>query len=307
MDLYEENEKKMPLKNFGNVPFDIICAQKQVYTRIASVETEQESQDPIPAAPTSTAQEVQQLLEFLQADSDEVAEAAQNWMEEIDSPPDEDVTIEPSAPETDPNALKAALDLLENPNFDNWPVEMRSRVIMDVWHAMARIKVPKEHGMRRQFGIALRDAILIPVPEDRQKIEAYLQTIGKTWDMLRYNSRWLWRHCRRIVPPSKPLAKAVKEVLATFGPLKDAKTGLPLFNAQAWHDAKNLVKAIQLGLLSDPPGVQLYYQMGIDQKSNLPIYHYVQGTNYAEGGIHHSLRARMPKSGAFIQHAACRV
>jgi hypothetical protein len=80
-------------------------------------------------------------------------------------------------------------------------------------------------------------------------------------------------------------------------------------NAQAWHDAKNVLKAIQLGLFSDPPGVQLDSQMYIETKTkkNLPIYHCAHGTNNAEGSIHKNLRDRMPKSGTSIRHAAARI
>ena len=33
-------------------------------------------------------------------------------------------------------------------NWSSWSPAIRSHVIMDVWHAMARIKVPKEHGFQ---------------------------------------------------------------------------------------------------------------------------------------------------------------
>jgi hypothetical protein len=53
----------------------------------------------------------------------------------------------------------------------------------------------------------------------------------------------------------------------------DSKSRKPLFNRQAWKDALNVLKAIQAGLLSDPPGIPLYFQMGVDKKhGNLPIY-----------------------------------
>jgi hypothetical protein len=108
--------------------------------------------------------------------------------------------------------------------------------------------------------------------------------------------------CRRIVPPPRELYDAVSHVFQLYGPQNDSKTN----NAQVWHDAKNVLKAIHLGLLSDPPGVQLY-QMGIDKKSGLKIFRCARGANNPEGSIHNSLRNRMPKSGVSIRHAASRV
>jgi hypothetical protein len=79
-------------------------------------------------------------------------------------------------------------------------------------------------------------------------------------------------------------------VFQTFGPLQDAATNAPLFNARAVKDANNVLKLIQGGLLSDPIGINLYAQMGVDkQNGNLPLYRCWRGTNTAEGGVHHSV------------------
>ncbi|KAF8169717.1 hypothetical protein K438DRAFT_1774100 [Mycena galopus ATCC 62051] len=266
--------------------------------------------NPLPKDPSRQAAheaEIQDLVVFLQERSDGVSEIAASWMNEIDGAP----------PEHDSNALgvdhdqatsEAALNRLDNPEFSTWSLEIRIRVIMDIWHAMARVKVSKEHGLRRLFGIALRDAIFIPDEQDKAQIEAYLKTQNSSWDhQLRFNSRWLWHRCRRTVPPPDKLYETVNEVFKLYGPQKDSKTNLPLFNPQAWHDAKNVLKAIKLGLLSDPPGVQLYYQMYIEKKTNLPIFRCVRGTCIPEGAIHKHLRDQMPKSGTSVRHASARI
>jgi hypothetical protein len=109
--------------------------------------------------------------------------------------------------------------------------------------------------------------------------------------MLHFNACWLWKRCKRAIPPPEELYSLVKEVYITFGPLHDSKTQKPLFNTHAWKDAGNVLKAIQAGLLSDPPGIPLYFQIRIDKKNgNLPIYRCARGTNNAEGGVHHSGR-----------------
>ena len=180
---------------------------------------------------------------------------------------------------------------------------------MDAWHAMARIKVPKNHGFRHTFARALRDAIFVPDQRDREQISAYLESQHSSWDsMLRTKAKWLWRRCKRIIPPPEQLYPAVSMVFQTFGPLRDAATNAPLFNARAVKDANNVLKLIQGGLLSDPIGINLYAQMGVDkQNGNLPLYRCWRGTNTAEGGVHHSVRRRLPISGASPRHAVARL
>ncbi|KAJ7754059.1 hypothetical protein B0H16DRAFT_1833181 [Mycena metata] len=301
------------LQTFGPVPFDIVFPRNRVFTQIIeSSANPSVAIEPVPTPPAADDAQLLELVNFLQQGSDEVVGMANTWMDEIDAP---DPEINPAPPSNGPDnvdqaALAAALNLLNDPEFSTWSLEIRSRVIMDVWHAMARVKVSKEHGMRYAFGIALRDAIFIPNPEDKALIEAYLKTQKSSWEeQLRFNALWLWRRCRRVVPPPAELYHAVSQVYMLYGPQKDTKTKMPLFNAQAWHDAKNVLKAIKLGLLSDPPGVQVYFQMGVDRKNNanLPVYRCARGTTTVEGGIHHSLRTRMPKSGTSIRHAAARI
>src|SRR6266487_4588843 len=142
--------------------------------------------------------------------------------------------------EPDRLSLEEGLTLLHaaGSNWSSWPLLIRSHVIMDIWHAMAHIKVPKEHGFRRPFARALHDAILIPDAADKSRVSEYLASIGTSWnDVLWTNATWLWKHCKRTIPPPEQLYPAVKEVYTTFGPLLDAKTRKPLFNSQAWKDA----------------------------------------------------------------------
>jgi hypothetical protein len=42
--------------------------------------------------------------------------------------------------------------------------------------------------------------------------------------MLQFNAKWLWKHCKRVIPPPEQLYPLVKEVYLTFGPLLDAKS-----------------------------------------------------------------------------------
>ena len=58
-----------------------------------------------------------------------------------------------------------------------------------------------------------------------------------------------------------------------------------LFSATAWHQAQNTLKSAEDGLMSDPPGIPLYYSMGVG-KDGLHCYCTVWGANSVEGNIH---------------------
>ena len=116
---------------------------------------------------------------------------------------------------------------------------------------------------------------------------------------------WLWQHCKCIIPPAEELYNLVANVFHVYGPLKDAQSFLPLFNSAAWSVAKNILELVQKGFLSDPPGVALYYQVGVDGKTGLPLYHCMRGTNMTEGGVHTHLRSRLPTSGVSPRHVQC--
>ena len=50
-----------------------------------------------------------------------------------------------------------------------------------------------------------------------------------------------------------------------------------------------LLDTTRLGFLSDPVGIPLYYQMGVN-KDGLTIYRTICRTNSVEGGVHMAVR-----------------
>ena len=93
-------------------------------------------------------------------------------------------------------------------------------------------------------------------------------------------------------------------VFKTYESLEDATTGQPLFSAAAWKSAKNLLTNVQMGFLSDPPGIPLYYQIGVDRtEGGLPVWCCCRGTNFTEGDVHHSIRDCFPPSSISARHA----
>ena len=79
-------------------------------------------------------------------------------------------------------------------------------------------------------------------------------------------------NCRNtdVVPPPEQLFDIVSALFHDYGLLKDAQTSIPLFNA--YKTVKNILELIKKGYISDPPGISLYYIIGVCSKTNLPIY-----------------------------------
>lgn len=274
------------LQSFGLTPFDILVKHSKLQSHTIT-DTPPFTNSATSNTPDQGPELDEDVSNFL---SHPLSAGESDWSDGVDDPPDPDDDPDiPIGTHVDEAVLQKAIKSLpKTPSI--WLKHVRSRVLMDIWHAMARIKLSKNHGFACPFAQTLRDAIFIPDEDDKAQIVAYLVTINSSWDeMLRFNAKWLWRHCKQIVPPPEDLFPAVHEIYKTFGPLHDAATNTPLFNDRAWKDAANILKAIKSGLLSDPLDVPLYYRVGIDKKhGNLPIYGCARGTNNAEGGVHHS-------------------
>ncbi|TFY77147.1 hypothetical protein EWM64_g6866 [Hericium alpestre] len=133
-----------------------------------------------------------------------------------------------------------------------------SHVIGNIWHLMDQFKIPLHHGLRRPFLHALRDAILILDEDDKAALAPVLAAKKTTWDKM------------------------------TFGPLKDAITGQPLFTKAMLKSAENILEHSRMGHYMDPPGVALYYPCGKD-KDGLTLYRCICGMNNVEGRIHQNL------------------
>lgn len=172
-------------------------------------------------------------------------------------------------------AIETAIDqlLLEFGGCDPECVEtVRSRVCGDIFHLHHQFPISVHHGLRQPFARALSAALFIPHPEDKAKVEAALRKIGVSYQAkLQSKPHWLLKRVRWYVPPPELLLPRVSAVFKTFGPLRDATTGLPLFNHRACEIAKNILENVRLGYFSDPPDVQLYYETGAD-KHGLTLY-----------------------------------
>jgi hypothetical protein len=162
------------------------------------------------------------------------------------------------------------------------------------------------HGLRKEFGRALRDTLFVPDKEDRMRISTWATKLvpPKTFEQLEASQpKWVRKRCRRVIPPPHELFPMVEKLFLEYGPLRDSSTCLPLFNQQNWKTAKQILELIRQGFVSDPPGIALYAVIAVDVKAdNLSIYRCSRGTNFTEGGVHTHLRSRLPTSGASVRH-----
>ncbi|KAI8805543.1 hypothetical protein BJ742DRAFT_741239 [Cladochytrium replicatum] len=81
-----------------------------------------------------------------------------------------------------------------------------------------------------------------------------------------------------------------------MGNMKCSVSGETLFSNQSWKEVKNLLKSIEKSYFSDPPGLQLYFEIGVERATGLMLYHCIRGTNSVEGGVYQKIRR---KFGAF--------
>ncbi|KAI0704374.1 hypothetical protein BC835DRAFT_1317043 [Cytidiella melzeri] len=193
--------------------------------------------------------------------------------------------------EADPfSALRADTLLAEISSLTYKESAIHSRVLGDLWHVTDQVKVSQKHGIHAPYKRALRDALLIVDPEDKAAVEVVLERRGvKFSDMVLWKSDWVWKRVKRLVPCATILFQRVSEVFKTYGPLKDAKTGKPLFKGEdQWQQARNILENIRMGLYSDPPDISLYTVRGQD-KDGLTVYRCMRGTNSVEGGIHQNI------------------
>ncbi len=210
----------------------------------------------------------------------------------------------------DSDGQKRCAEILEELRTQPWPEEIRSGVLKDIFHVFQMLYIARAHGLRVTFAQTLRDAIFLPDAEDKRRLVSYLSrlTPPMTWDeCLRSKPSLIKRHCKHVVPPPEVLYNVVAKVFSTYGPLRDAQTHLPLFNAAAWKTAKNILSLIRAGYISDPPGIPLYTCLGTSSTTGLPIYRCFCGTNFTEGAVHRPIRHSLPINGASPRHTSTRI
>jgi len=325
------SHKKRSLGSFGSTPFSVICLQSRarsydpLSTHLPAVSTATSIlsvTEPL-VAPSDT--QIQPQSEsitsttIVTSNGDSVTEdqgdGTGTLLSELEDSENEVHPINPpkagnQVRDVDQDSETFGRSLLTPLAATNWPLEIRSRVLKDVFHVFNMLRISTTHALRKELAYALRDTLFIPDEEDRAQISAHAATLKppRTFEQLLVTRpAWVWKRCKRVIPPPEELYPLIEKLFLSYGPLKDCLTQQPLFNRHNWHAAKQILELVRQGFISDPPGIPLYTVMGVDAKAgNLPTYRCFRGTNFTEGGVHTHLRARLPTSGASIRHVnAC--
>lgn len=309
------SHKKRALQSFGSVPFQLISLRSRVRaydpltTQMPTLSgTHTSEQSMSGSVPTYLD------LEFTDTDgglvNEDPQDGAGSLMQETGESSSESSSSHLRSNDRDADSQTYGERILSSMSLTPWPTEIRSRILKDIFHVFNMLKLSPRHALRKDFAFTLRDAIFIPDKEDYARVSRYGSTLNppQTFEQLRVRRpSWVWKHCKRVVPPPEELSSHVERVFSIYGPLKDASTQQPLFAKHNWDAAKKILELVRLGHISDPPGIPLYTMIGVNKRAgNLPIYRCFRGTNFTEGGVHTHLRSHLPTSGASIPHVnAC--
>ena len=180
---------------------------------------------------------------------------------------DGDDAVRPAVGEgTSAAAAAAALaDLMLGPLPDANDFASFSAVVDDIFHFMDRVKMSMHHPSKKDYFVALRNAVFIEDENDMKKVVAALTKVGLSDEQIKqrkqFNYKWFSSRVKRYVPEPKILYERVRAVYAAFGDRKDSTKAdsKPLFTKTAWRKAKNNLDNIKKGYVSDPPDVNRYF------------------------------------------------
>ena len=166
-----------------------------------------------------------------------------------------------------------------------------TRVKQDILHIFLRFQhvLSRNHGVYRIFMSRLSDAFFVVSHEDVKLIKECLRRHGFSEEQIKSKPWQFFKtRVRRTVPKPSALANAFKRVVDLFANVEDSKTKKPLFGKMAWNLYKTTLRHIEMGCLSDRPGVSYYFQIGEDSLG-IPMYCCTRGTSALEG-FHQKVR-----------------
>lgn len=164
------------------------------------------------------------------------------------------------------------------------------KVLGDIFHFMDRAKLPMHHEYKALFFRALRASIFIMVQEDVDDVKKVIESKpGQTWEkMMAFNFGYIAKRVRRRVPAPNILYSRMKAVYDFFKDKVDSKTSKVLFHKTNRFKFENMLKMVQKGYASDPPGMSLYvqktdkYGRPMKDKDGLVLYRSLRGTSNLE-------------------------
>lgn len=179
------------------------------------------------------------------------------------------------------------------------------RVKKDEFHFMRMLDkfIPADWHLRSEFYRDLDDAMHELDKDDLEKVNKTLPLIGENItieDMLRKDSKWLWKRVRRYIPEPTVLEARLLNFWNKWGQVSADGPNQPhrqLFGSDAQNTFKNMIKAVQADQISDPPGIDLF-ELERTDRYGLPIYRCKRGTNRNES-FHNKLN-----EGAITENAS---
>ncbi|KDQ63989.1 hypothetical protein JAAARDRAFT_43247 [Jaapia argillacea MUCL 33604] len=145
------------------------------------------------------------------------------------------------------------------------PEGMATRTIDDNWHVQDHLmsKLSRSHSAYKPFAQALSWTMLVYDEQDHKRFEEVIIAHGWKWeDMLEAKPDAVNCCVHRYCPPPDTLYQSLKVLFESWQDVQcslDPNHGV-LFSQKARKQAENILKVVQLGLVSDPPGIPLYFQ-----------------------------------------------
>lgn len=255
----KENGEKLSLGHFGETPFKIALPRRMVKPHVASpsvrVYTPSHSQgDATHGCEVEEGDDLQTIHDPEQDPdfSEEMAArsinlttralAAGTIQQDLPLPFENEIKLDPPPSRIDDTA---------------------SSVLGCGFHTTDRPKTPVRHEVKKSYHVAYQNALYCWDENILEGVKDVLRQDGVSDDdmasIMYYNADFFKACTPRVILPPTLLYWRVRAVFRLYGPVKDSKTGRPLFNDEAWKKARNVLNEILLGYISDPPGVEFYF------------------------------------------------
>ncbi|KAF9051108.1 hypothetical protein BDZ89DRAFT_1056981 [Hymenopellis radicata] len=281
------------LEHQHSLPFDIMVHRRSVHTRApipAQTVDQSKPSSPdtlIPFTPADLSNAEIDLITvsgFGRQDAeDELSkDEAEDEAEEIDRDSRErSCTVETSSSD-------------EQPTKQDTPTTLLTRLFDDIFHVEDRLirLLPKKHSAFEEFGRQFSKALWTL---DRSDVGAVREIYEKKNMSLSYAFRAhpdkLRKRIRHAVPPPDVLVPHLRQLFDSWADVECSVDGhlRKFFSDTARDQGDSIIRVAQLGLISDPPDVQMYFLQGKD-KDGLNVYRTIRGTSGIEGGLHTAIR-----------------
>jgi hypothetical protein len=255
----QEKGLKLSIGHFGEPPFKVALPIRMVKAHVESQAIQVFQSNQVLADPSLPCQ-----VSDNQEDIEEIHDENED--------PDHSASLAAEAIRLTDDALLAASLGKEIESVDDSAVKLDpppSRidnkalaVLGDGFHNMDRPKVSVHHDYKKPYFYALMEALYCWDSKLLGGVKAVLREDGMSDEeiasMMYFNADYFKACVPRVILPPTRLYWRLRAVFSLFGPLRDPKSGKPLFNDEAWKKARNLLKEVVQGLISDPPGIAFY-------------------------------------------------